>query len=161
MDLKFNWIGQGFSFGQQMKFFCISAHALDLVFSIRRDSEGHGFVITRETKNIKTINRLVKIEEDVKNIFLIVTDEAFEKKFKRAYYILKFETENYVATVGTYTDNVGYGVANTYVLCTTDFINLLAATVKVETADQLRLTDFGSLMCIIDKNEMTKELLRE
>lgn len=161
--LKFNWIGDGFAFGSKVKFFSVSAHGLELVFSIFKQSDGEcPFAVRRESKNTKTVNKERMIDEDVKNIYLIRTDSAFRKKFRHSYYVLKFETENFVVNIGAYADSMeAMTPNNSYLLCTTDFINLLAEYQKIETAEQLAESSFSPLMCLIDKNEMTKELLRE
>jgi len=163
MDLKFNWLGDGFSFGQKVKFFSISAHGLELVFSIFKHATEDGvFSIRRETKNIKTINKSTTVEEDVKNIYLIKTDNDFRKKTKHSYHIIKFETENYIVNIGAYSDSQNEMTPNnSYLLCTSEFINLLAPTEKIEDIEQIRNTCFNPMMCLLDKNEMTKELLKE
>jgi hypothetical protein len=161
--LRFNWTGDGFAFGAKVKFFSINAHGLELVFSIFKQSGAEcPFAIKREAKNIKTVNKERVVEEDIKNIYIIRTDAAFRKRFKHSYYVLKFETENFVINVGAYADSMDAMTPNnSYLLCTTDFVNLLAEYQKVETAEQLAESSFSPLMCLIDKNEMTKELLRE
>jgi hypothetical protein len=162
-NIKLNWLGEGFTFGKKTKFFCINAHGLDLVFSIYKSSGVDGaFGIHRESKNTKTINKERIIDEEVKSMLLIKTDDEFRNKFKHSYYILKLETDNYVANLGAYCDTRNpMSVDNIYLLCTTDFVNLLAEGKKVELAEDLRDSNFESLMCLIDENEMTKELLRD
>jgi hypothetical protein len=163
MDLKFNWLGDGFSFGQKVKFFSVSAHGLELMFSIYKHATEEGvFSIKRETKSLKTINKNFTIDEDVKNIYLIKTDVDFRKKMKHSYHIIKFETESHIVNIGAYSDSLDEMTPNnSYLLCTSDFINLLAPTEKIEDIEQIRDTCFNPLMCLLDKNEMTKELLRE
>jgi|SRR5208337_452764 len=164
-DLKFNWLGQGMHYGQDTYFFCLTAFNIDLVYSINKKtkmSDGEeSFIINRVTqKSIGNVNKNRTVDETINNVFLIKTDEEFHKKFKHSYYLLKFITENNVITIGKYSDNVVPN-ASFYLICSTDYINLLADTKKVECADDIRETAFRPLMCVFDRNEMTKELLRD
>jgi uncharacterized protein Veg len=164
-DLKFNWIGEGMHYGQDTHFFCLRAFNIDLVYSINKRtkmSDGEeSFLINRETqKSIGSINKNRTVDETINSVFLIKTDDAFHKKFKHSYYLLKFVTESNVITIGKYVDNIN--ASNSfYLICGTDFINLLAEAKKIESADDIRETAFKPLMCIFDRNEMTKELLRD
>lgn len=163
-DLKFNWLGQGMHYGQNVSFFCLTAFNIDLVYSISKKTkmsdEEESFIINRETqKTIGSINKNRIVDETINNVLLIKTDEAFHKKFKHSYYLLKFVTENNVVTIGRYSDNISN--SSFYLICGTDFINLLAEAKKIELADDIRDTVFKPLMCVFDRNEMTKELLRD
>jgi len=160
----FDWIGEGFSFGQRVKFFQITYEDVLLVFCIYKTTlfSDEPFVIERITKNIKSINIQHEIEEEIKDIHLIKTDDNFRKKFKRSYYLLKFITENDVITIGAYTDNQKKMMPdNLYLLCERDFINVLAKTDIIKSIDQIAMTAFDPLKSTLNKKELAKELLRE
>ena len=160
----FDWIGEGFTYGQKVSFFQITSEDVPLVFCIYKTTSfsDEPFVLERISKNIKSINIKHEIEEEVKNVYLIKTDDVFRKKFKRSYYVVKFETESNVITVGAYTDNhMRMKPDNLYLLCEVDFINILARADLVESVDQISTTAFDPLKPIFNKKELAKELLRE
>lgn len=158
-DLIFKWIGSGHNYGRNINFFCINAFQIDMIFSICRLDDS--FIVASEpTKNIKTINTKRIIDEEIKNILLIRTGEDFRKKFSRDYCLLKFETENRIINVGSYSDRIDPPV-QCHIICTSDFISLLADAVKIENADQLKDTKFETLACLLSRNNMTIELLKD
>ena len=160
----FDWIGEGFSYGQKVNFFQITTEEVPLVFCIYKTTSfsDEPFVIERVSKNIKSINIQNEIEEEIKAVYLIKTDNDFRKKFRRSYYLLKFITELEVVTIGAYTDNEKRMTPdNLYLLCEKDFINILAKAEKVESISQLAITAFDPLKSIFDKKELAKDLLRE
>ena len=166
-NLKFNWLGQGMHFGVQTKFFSLNAHGIDLIFSIHKNPsflEGEPmFIINREPKkNIGTINKERVVNELINEVYLVITDTDFRKRTKHSYYLLKFVTESSVMSIGGYSDSP-YQMTpdNSYLVCTVDFINLIAKMTKVESMDPLLETGFKPLICLFDKNELTKELLRD
>lgn len=160
----FDWTGKSFSFGQKVNFFQITFEEVPLVFCIYKTTSfsDEPFVIERVSKNIKLIEIQHEIEEEIKEIHLIKTDDDFRKKFKRSYYLLKFITENDIITLGAYTDNQKRMTPdNLYLLCEIDFINILAKSDLVESIDQIAMTAFDPLKSILNKKELAKELLRE
>lgn len=160
----FDWIGEGFTYGQKVSFFQITSEDVPLVFCIYKTTSfsDEPFVVERISKNIKSINVNHEIEEEIKNVYLIKTEDDFRKKFKRSYYILKFETESNIITIGAYTDNEKrMKPDNLYLLCEKDFINILARADLVESVDQISTTAFDPLKPIFNKKELAKELLRE
>ena len=160
----FDWTGKSFSFGQKVDFFQITFEEVPLVFNIYKTTSfsNEPFVIERISKNIKLIEIRHEIEEEIKEIHLIKTDDDFRKKFKRSYYLLKFITENDIITVGAYTDNQQRMTPdNLYLLCERDFINILAKSELIESIDQIAMTAFDPLKSIFSKKELAKELLRE
>jgi hypothetical protein len=166
-DLKFNWIGTGMHYGANTKFFSLNAYGIDLVFSIHKNptfSEGDcTFLIHREPKkDLGTINKERVVNETITDVFLIITDSEFRKKTRHSYYIVKFITESAVITVGAYSDSPYEMTPDTcYLLCTDDFINFIANLNRVSDKEPLLDTGFRSLLCVFDKNELTKELLRD
>ena len=160
----FDWIGEGFTYGQKVSFFQITSEDVPLVFCIYKTTSfsDEPFVIERISKNIKSINIQHEIEEKVDAVFIIKTDDDFRKKFKRSYYLLKLVTESEVITIGAYTDNEKrMKPDNLYLLCEKDFINILARADLVESVDQISTTAFDPLKPIFNKKELAKELLRE
>lgn len=162
--MKFNWIGDAFEYGSRLNFFSISAHNVELNFVLYPVSDPDDdaiFGIQRSSKNPNTINKEIEIDEDIEEVYLIETDNDFRKKFKRSYQMMKFVTSDHVISVGIYNDNGKQPTPdNSYLLCTTDFINLLADSKKIENADQIKDTPFRELMCIFSKKELAKELLK-
>ena len=164
MMTTFDWRGEGFTYGQKVSFFQITYEDVPLVFCIYKTTSfsDEPFVIERIKKNIKSININDEIEEEIKNIYLIKTDDDFRKEFKRSCYILKFVTETEVVTIGAYTDNQKKMTPdNLYLLCERDFINVLAKGELVESVEQIEMTAFDPLKPIFNKKELAKELLRE
>lgn len=162
--MKFNWIGDAFEYGSRLNFFSISAHNVDLNFVLYPVSDPDDeavFGVQRSPKNPNTINKETEIDENINEVYLIQTGESFRKSFKRSYRILKFVTDNHVISIGIYNDNGKKPTPdNSYLLCTTDFINLLAESEKIENAEQIKDTPFQELMCIFSKKELAKELLK-
>lgn len=159
----FDWIGEGFNYGKKINFFSITTEDVQLIFCIYKTTtfSDEPFVIERATKNINSINIQNEIEEEIKNIYIVKTDDFFRKKFKRSYYLLKFETESRIITVGAYTDNrMAITPDNMYLVCEGSYINILAETEVVESAEQLDGTAFGPLKAIFNKKELAKELLK-
>lgn len=160
----FDWIGEGFSYGEKTRFFSITTEGVQLVFCIYKTTSfsDEPFVIERISKNINSINIETPIEEEIKNIYMVNTDDFFRKKFKRSYYLLKIETESEVITLGAYTDNNRIMTPdNLYLLCNTDYINILARTELVTEVEQIDYTAFKPLKAIFNKKELAIELLRE
>lgn len=167
--MKLKWIGSGFSYGAMRDFVMFEAHNVELLFSIHKETELDDdepgkdyFSVDRvEHKFAKTITATREIEEEVRSVYLIKTDDEFRKSFQHSYYIMKFAVESTTLTIGAYTDTRNTPTAeNSYLLCTTDFINLLAKGEKIEKAEQIKNTSFEKLMCLFDKKELAKELLR-
>ena len=162
--MTFDWIGEGFTYGQKVNFFQITSEDVPLVFCVYKTTSfsDEPFTLERISKNIKSINIQHEIEEDIKNVHIIKTDDAFRKKFKRSYYLVKFETEENIITVGAYTDNDKRMTPdNLYLLCERDFINILAPSKIIESVEQVSHTAFDPLKPIFNKKELAKELLRE
>ena len=160
----FDWIGEGFIFGQKVSFFQITTEGVPLVYSIYRTTtlSDNPFSIERIKKNINHINIKHEIEEEVKRSFIIETDDDFRKKFKRSYKIIKLETENSVITIGGYTDNEKRMSAdNTYILCEKDFINILAKAEFIKDVNMLDNSPFEPIKPIFDKKELAIELLKD
>lgn len=168
--IKINWIGEAYSYGLMRPFISITAHDVELLFTIQKETElqdeeefqdGYFSVECLNKKAVKTVAVVEEIDEEVEEIWLIKTDDEFRKRFKHTYYLLKFYMPNTALTVGVYSDNKNRATAeNSYILCTTDFINLLASGEKVEKAEQLADTNFQKFSCILDKKELAKQLLR-
>lgn len=164
-NMKLNWLGEAFKYGRALEFFSITSFGIEQVFYIFSisDEESHDIFKIEYSKeiNTKVIETTEEIEEPVKSVFLIKTDDDFRKRMKRSYYLLKFVTDNEVFTVGIYNDNGKKPtVDNSYLLCTTDFINVLTRAEKVTTSEQLEGTPFEELGSIFNKNELTKKLLK-
>lgn len=162
--MTFDWIGEGFTYGQKVSFFQITSEDVALVFCIYKTTSfsDEPFVIERISKNIKSININHEIEEEVKGVYMIQTDDVFRKKFKRSYYLVKFVTESDVITIGAYTDNdKRMKPDNLYLLCERDFVNILAETKIIESVEEIADTAFDPLKPIFNRKELAKELLRE
>jgi hypothetical protein len=66
-----------------------------------------------------------------------------------------------VFTIGIYNDNGKKPtVDNSYLLCTTDFVNVLARAEKITGSKQIENTPFAALGSLFNKNELTKKLLK-
>ncbi len=164
------WHGEGYTYAAVRYFVLFEAHGVDLLFvaykqrDLKDEEEfkNHYFYVDRASnKFMKTITPTWEIEEEVESVYLIKTDDDFRKRLHHSYYIMKFVTENEVLTIGAYTDTKNKPTEdNSYLLCTTDFINLLAPSQKVETGKELKDTSFEKMMCLFDKKELAKELLR-
>ena len=151
-------------FGQLLNTVCIRMQDVYVNFSVFLNNDPeyiHPFQIKGEMVRSKDGFKKEYISEEIDNVYLINTDDEFRKKFKRSYSILKIETSNTILTIGAYCDNKNKMTPdNIYLLCTTDFINLLAASEKVVSKSQLDGTPFEELSCIIDNKELAKLLLR-
>lgn len=168
--IKANWIGEAYSYGVMRPFISFTAHDVELLFTIQKETEltdeeefqDRYFTVERIDKKLaKTAAIVEEIYEEVQEIWLIKTDEEFRKRFQHNYYLLKFYTENTTLTLGAYSDTKNTPTAkNSYILCTTDFVNLLAKGEKVERAEQLSNTNFKKIGCLLNKKELAKELLR-
>lgn len=168
--IKINWVGEAFSYGVMRPFVSITAHDVELLFTIQKETEledeeefqDRYFALERLSKrDAKTVSKIDDIGEEVESVWFIKTDDEFRRAFKHTYYLLKFYTKNTTLTIGAYSDNKSKPSAeNSYLICTTDFINLLAKGVKVEDGVELKDTNFEKMMCIFDKKELAKELLR-
>lgn len=164
IDLQFSWIGNGFEYGQRLDFFAFSIKGIELVFFIYPTGDPdskHPFSINKIDKKM-TANKIDIIEEKVKSIHLIETDDDFRKRFKRSYNIIKITTaEEKTITIGSYCDSDRKPTSeNSHVVCTMDFINLLSKSINITTADQLDSTPFEAIKCVISKKELAKELLK-
>lgn len=164
--MKFNWIGKGFLYGEYMNFFSITAFNVEQVFYIYKTlDEDETFIF-----NIKNADKIEKntietsedIGENVNYIHLIETDEWFRKKYKRSYNLIKFECENdIIITIGTYTDSRNIPTPNnSYLLCGSDFVNVLAESRYIWSSKDIYNTPFHNLASILNKNELTKQLLK-
>ena len=164
LEATFNWIGEGFNYGQKMKFFCISKEGVQLTYAVYKTTSVSDmlFKIERARKNTSTIKIDREIEEPIKAVFLVKTDDDFRKKFKRSYDILKLATESRVITIGAYTDNEKrMSTDNLYLICDIDFINLLADATKIESIEQIIGSPFEPLKVLFDKKELALELLKD
>jgi hypothetical protein len=163
-NLIFKWYGSGFDYGQKVKFFCLEIDQVELIFTIHKSTHlsDEPFLIERSTKkNVNTITTEHESGEVVSSIHLIKTDENFRKKFKRSYYLLKFITADQVFTIGAYSDSSSkMNAMNSYLLCTHEFINLLADSVVVTEPQQIMNTAFECLKCLFSKKELAIELLK-
>lgn len=165
-EIIFKWHGDGFSFGQKVDYFCleISNIEVELIFCIHKSTSlsDEAFKIERANKNVNTINIRNEIDEKVQAVYLVKTDETFRKKFKRSYYIIRFFLENEsVFSIGAYSDSEKRMTANNcYLICTLDFINLLADASKIIGPEQLVGTIFEPLKCLFSKKELAIELLK-
>lgn len=162
-DITFDWLGDSFYFGQKASFFKVTTDKVSLTYAIYKTTKlsDRPFKVERSDKNTKTVNIHYEIEERVKDIYLVNTDDHFRKKFKRSYSLLKFVTDDNVISIGGYTDNEKRMASdNVYIICSKDFINVLAKTDKIEDVSQLDNTPFEETKPIFDKKELAKELLR-
>lgn len=164
--MKFNWIGRGNLYGEIISFFSITSFDVEQVFYIYKstmDDDDQIFYIKSAKKmdtHLITIDN--EIDEKINYIHLIETDDEFRKKYKRSYNLLKFECENnIIVTMGTYTDSRSKPIPdNSYLLCQTDFVNILAGSRFVSSVDDIHNTPFQELGSILNKNELTKQLLK-
>jgi hypothetical protein len=143
--------------------FSITTQKVELIYTIHKATSvsDEPFLIERIAKNKGTINITREVEEEVSEAHIITTDDDFRKRFKRSYHLIKLVTDTEVITIGAYTDSSKKMAAdNLYVLCTTDFINLLARSEKIINADQLNNTHFEPLKCVFSSKELAMELLR-
>ena len=149
-------------YGKKVYFFSTYSYGVELKFSIfKTQDEKEIFPFKIIVNNFKPTDKSV-INEEIKNIFLIRTDEKFRKKFKHHFDIIKFITDNYIVTIGSYSDTSNPPTSdNIYLVCTEHFVNLLAPTVKVTSVEQLKNTPFESLACVFDKKELAKVLLKQ
>lgn len=157
-------IWNDFGFGISVHHLLIQSQGIDSVFSIHKNTseEIYPFKLQRSRFSAALVHKTKKINEDVKETFLFITDNEFRKKFSRSYHLIKLVTETEIITVGAYSDSKApLDCGNAYILCTNDFINLLSAGIKIEEADQLNGTGFEAFKCLYDRNEMAKALLRE
>lgn len=159
-------IGTAPMYGKVLQFASFKVQDILLEFVIyptQDDSEPFPFKVQRFMRKAEGVPKVVNsLHEEVKNIYYINTDDEFRKKFKHYYNIIKFETENNILTFGAYSDSSAVPTPdNIYLICTKDFVNLLAPSKKLETPDQLKDTPFEILSCMLDKKELAKELLRE
>ena len=164
--LIFKWYGEGFNYGQKVKYLCLEANQVELIFAIHKSTSlsDEPFIIERTNKNANTIVIHHEADVIVDDVHLIKTDDDFRKKFKHSYYILKFVTrsDNHVITIGVYSDSdKKLNSNNCYLLCTQDFINLLASSVIVREPEQLVGTTFEPLKCLFSKKELAIELLKQ
>jgi hypothetical protein len=155
--MKLNWLGSGFIFGERRKFASFSAFDVELNFTISHSSIDDS-VIIQEMKLSKTINHDLEVNQEVVKVYKIITDEKFNKKLNRHYELLKFATEDFVITMGLYKDDLRSN-SKPYLVCSNDYINLLAETEVVEDAEVLRATIFEPMMCLFSKKELAKALL--
>jgi hypothetical protein len=163
--MKLNWIGEAFKYGRTLEFFSITSFGVEqifYIFSVSDDESDDIFKVEYLKEiNTKVIETTEEIEEPVKAVYLINTDDDFRKKMKRSYYLLKFVTDNEVFTIGIYNDNGKKPtVDNSYLLCTTDFVNVLARAEKITGSKQIENTPFAALGSLFNKNELTKKLLK-
>jgi hypothetical protein len=163
--MTFNWVGSAFHYGKLIRYFSITYDDVELVFIIYRteDEESDSvFEIQRVTKkDCRSVRKDNQIYEEINEVFYIHTDDDFRKKYKHSYDILKFVCESTVVTIGAYNDSkVKMDRGNPYLVCTIDFINILAESVKITDEQQLKDTSFDKLRCIFSKRELAKELLR-
>lgn len=159
----FKWIAQGYTYGRRLPHFCISVNDMDFIFIVYKSGDGEEPILRfeRVDKNPNTLNHEKPIEEEIKSVFIIKTDDEFRKKVKRSYNIIKFELETKVVTIGLYSDNERkLDGNNSYLICNTDYINLLAKAKKIEAADELVDTDYEIFKFLFDKKEIAKLLLR-
>jgi len=164
--MMFNWTGSGFLYGERLNFFSITSFDVEQIFYIytsTMDDDDNIFYI----KNARKINKNVisideYIDEKVKYIHLIETDDEFRKNFKRSYNLIKLECEHdTIITIGSYTDSKAKPIPdNSYILCQSDFVNVLAESKYIESADDIVNTSFYGLSSILSKNELTKQLLK-
>jgi hypothetical protein len=162
--MTFNWIGSGFLFGVFLDFFSITAFGVEQIFQIYKSNDEDQIFYIKKAKDVKNnlIEKNKEVYEKINNIYLIKTDDEFRKKYKRTYNLLKFECENNeVITIGAYTDSKNIPTPdNTYILCENDFINILAKPKIITSHKDLEETEFNGLKSILNKNELTKELLK-
>jgi hypothetical protein len=163
LEANFNWIGEGFNYGQKVKFFCVTKEGVELIYIVYKTTSfsDEFFKIERVHRSAVSVNIIREIEEPILGIFIIKTDDEFRKKFKRSYYLLKIITETQAITIGAYTDNDRkVSPDNLYLLCDSDFINILTRIKKVEFIGQIVGTVFEPLKVLFDKKELALELLR-
>ena len=165
MSFKIIKIWKDLGFGVTSHFLLTESHSIESVFAVHKVTSAdqpYPFKIERLRKTHQMVFRARHIEEEVLETFLFITDDEYRKKFSRSYHLIKFVMSSEIVTVGAYADSktpLDYG--NAYIICTNDFINLLAPSTKVESAEQLDGTGFEAFQCLYDKNEMAKALLRE
>lgn len=152
------WIGAGFVFGERRRFVSFDAFDVELNFTIAFSSVDSSVEI-QEMKLSKTINHETDIEQEVTEVHKIITDKEFNKKFNRHYELLKFVTEDFVVSVGSYWDDLKRN-SKPYLVCGDEFINLLADSDIIENEDDLRGTIFEPMMCLFSKKELAKTLLQ-
>jgi hypothetical protein len=148
-------------YGKLLNILKINTFDVDVNFVIYKtqdlDEENPFKVGIIKTKNKESDN----IDEEIKNIYLIRTDEIFRKKFNHYYDVLKLETENNIITFGAYSDSKNKPNSdNISLLCTIDFINLLAPITVVTDYRQLKDTPFKFFGCLLEKKELSKILLQ-
>ena len=156
--MKISWVGSGFVFGERRRFVSFEAFEVELNFTISESSIDSS-VEVQEMKLSKTINHETEVHQEVKEVHKIITDEAFNKKFNRHYELLKFVTEDFVISFGSYKDDLRRH-ARPYLICSDDYINLLAKSDLVEEAEDLLGTIFQPMMCLFSKKELAKTLLQ-
>ena len=161
----FNWYEEKILFGNSVYVFNISVEGVELNFILRYtndvDKADKVFEINVCKDLIKKTQNSIDIYEEIINTYLISTDDEFRKKFKRSYNLIKFETQNNIITIGMYNDTPFKPTSNnSYLLCTTDFINILAKTTLVNEKQCLMGTQFEELSCLFDQKDLARILLK-
>lgn len=164
--MKLNWIGEAPWYGRNLNFMYFTSFGVDqyfYIYGVSDDEESNHLFKVKYADEVNTMmmGHWGEVYEDIESVHLIKTDEDFRKRMKRSYNLLKFVTDSEVLTIGIYNDDGKIPTLdNSYLLCTIDFVSILAESERVTSSDQLKGTPFEEMGSLFNKSQLTKRLLK-